>query len=279
MFLCYVDESGFNGKKLDKKQLIQVMVGILVNLYNFHKTDNEFKEIFKIIQGKIKINEIKGSEIYRGRNKWKGIKPSVRDKIIGLYIQWLNHRKHKIILSIVDNKKFFDIKNQNSRFKDYFNKLPYPWLLSAFHISLVIQKNNRKIKNNKGRTLLIFDEEDSFENELQKLIFNPPPFSDEFVPFDKKKEKYRLNQIIDTAYFVKSHYSSLAQAADIVSFLFRLYFELTNKYRKEAYKGEKDKIYKWIQSINNNSLIQFKSIYPKPSKSRPFIKFLHAVKP
>ena len=209
MFLCYVDESGFNGKKFNSEQPVQTMVGIFPNIYNYHKTDTEFKDVFEIISQQIPIKEIKAADIYRGRKKWKDIDPAIRDRVIDYYINWIRDRNHRFIVNAIDNGVFFDLKKQNSD-QPFFNSFSYPWTLAAFHIALVIQKMNKNKSNNKGKTLLIFDEEDVFEDSLCELIHNPPKFVDEFVPFDAKKEKQRLNQIIDSAYFVRSHHSSMA---------------------------------------------------------------------
>ncbi len=276
MFLCYIDESGFNGRKLNKAQPVQTMVGIFPNLYHFHKSDNEFKKVFDIIKEKIPIKEIKGSEIYRGRGSWKKkkIPPETRDKVIEYYLRWLASRNHKVIITAIDNECFFKTQ-EKGEYKDYFSFLQYPWLLSALHIAMVVQKLNKNLKSNKGKTLLVFDEEDTFEDELQELIFNPPEFVDEFVFFNERQEKYRLNQIIDSAYFVKSHHSSLAQVADIVAFLYKTYLELHYYEFEEAYDGEKKKIAKWIESIKDK-FIPYNNIYPR--KGSRFISFLNEVK-
>jgi len=271
LFLCYVDESGFNGRNFDKSQPVQTMVGIFPNLYHFHKSDNEFKNIFDIIHAKIPIKEIKASEIYRGKGSWKKIKPEIRDKVIEYYLKWLSSRNHKVIVTAVDNRLFFELKSQG-KYNEYFKHIPFPWLLSSLHISLVVQKVNRKIKNNKGKTLLVFDEENTFEDDLAELIYSPPSFIDEFVPFDERFEKYRLNQIIDSAYFVKSHHSSMAQVADVLAFLFRLHLELSYYGKKEAYEGEKEKISNWIDKVKGK-FVKFSTIYP--NKKSPFIRFLN----
>ena len=110
MFLCYVDESGFNGKKLNPAQPVQTMVGIFPNLYNFHKSDSEFKKVFEVINKKISIKELKATEIYRGRGSWKPIAPSLRDKVIEYYLHWVRDRNHKFIVTAIDNAEFFKIK-------------------------------------------------------------------------------------------------------------------------------------------------------------------------
>ena len=247
------------------------MAGVFPNLYNFHKSDAECKEILDIIKAKISLSEIKARDIYRGNGVWRQVSPEIRDKVIEFYLQWLIDRNHKVIISAIDNKKFFDIKKK-SEFKIIADKIKYPYLLGGLHIALVIQKENRKKDSNKGKTLLIFDQEDEFENDLTELIFQPPDFIDEFVDFDAKKEKSRLNQIIDTAFFVRSHHSAMAQVADVVSYLFRLNIELNDYGHSEKYKGETKKISKWINLISSQLIVTY------PKKQTKFLDFINSTK-
>lgn len=274
MFLCYVDESGYTGNKFNPKQLIQVMVGIFPNAYSYHKSDAEFKEIFNIINQQVPVSEIKSSEIYGGRKSWKNIRPDIRDEVIKFYFDWIRQRKHKLIIVAIDNKKFFEEKNSGNIFTNIF---PAPWALGGFHIALVIQKLNRKEKNNKGKTILIFDEQKEYRNILSELIANPPDIADQFVEFDARREKKRLNQIIDTAFFVKSHHSTMAQVADIGAFFFRKHLELEFYKKRESYSGEKEKIKKWIDPIKDK-FIPFSKIYLKTNTNyNLFIKRVKAI--
>jgi len=274
MFLCYADESGFNGKKYNPQQPIQVMVAIFPNVYNFHRTDSEFRDVFNLINKKIPISEIKGEQIYRGKRSWGSVSYELRDKVIEFYINWIKSRNHKLIVTAIDNKAFFDFRKSEPS-NPFIEKIQYPYLLAGLHIAMVIQKMNRNREKNKGKTLIIFDEQDKFESQLADLIFNPPVFIDDFVVFDIRKDKYRLCQIIDTAFFVKSHHSSMAQVVDIVAYLFRLYIEFTAYGAVEAYEGEFVKISNWIDQIKNK-FVPFNKIYPKANK--PFLQFLNSVK-
>ena len=175
MYLCYVDESGFNGKKCNKDQPVQAMIGIFANVYNYHKSDSEFKKVFEIISRTIPIKELKAADIYRGRKSWREIDPKTRDRVIDYYINWICKRHHNFIVTAIDNKIFFELKKRNNH-HIFFNDFPYPWILSAFQIALVTQKLNRNKSNNKGKTLLIFDEEDVFADHLCELIHTPPRF-------------------------------------------------------------------------------------------------------
>jgi len=272
--MCYADESGYNGKKFNPKQPVQTMVGIFPNLYNFHRSDSEFKTVFSIIKKKIPISEIKAQQIYRKKKCWASVEPEIRDRVIDYYFDWIKKRNHKFIVVAVDNKKFFSLRNKHPKNK-ILKAIEYPYIFSGIHLALVVQKINRNLRKNKGKTILIFDEQKDFSNSLPKIIFDPPNFIDEFVSFDQRKEGARLSQIVDTAFFVHSHHSSMAQLVDIVAYFYRLYLELNFYKIPEAYCGEKQKINNWIDSIKDK-FIDSSKVYPKGKHG--FLKFIHTVK-
>ena len=249
------------------------MVGVLVNLYNYHKTHNEFQDVFNIIQKEIPIKEIKAEEIYRGKKLWHDIKPETRDAVIEYYLDWVSSRPSvKFIITAVDNKNYFQLKKDNPNL-EFFSSLPCPYTFAGLHIAITLQKINKNIEENKGKTILIYDEEDEHEDHLSEIIFNPPNFIDEFVEFDSKKEN-RLDVIIDSAYFVKSHHSSMAQIADLAAYFIRLYFEL-NYYGFQGYTGETQKANSWVNIILKNA-ISLKKLYSKNPKTN-FLKFIKNV--
>ena len=274
MYLCYADESGYSGSKHDPQQPVQVTAAILPNVYNFHRSDSEFRDVFKIIKKHIPIAELKCQQIYRGRGSWRGVAADVRDEVIQFYLDWISSRNHKFIVTAIDNGAYFDLRNQSPD-DSFVQVIPYPYLLAGLHTALVIQKLNRTKPQNKGKTLLIFDQQDQFSDELTNLIFDPPDFIDDFVVFDEKKENCRLCQIIDTAFFVKSHQSSMAQVVDIVAYLVRLDLELRAYGVDQAYPEERDKITGWISQIRDRFL-PFNTVYPR--KRKPFVDFLNSVK-
>jgi len=274
MFLSYADESGYNGSSFNPAQPVQAMAAMLPNVYNFHRSDSEFTEIFEIINERIPIDEIKAEQIYRGRGSWANVQPDVRDRVIDFYLRWIASRNHKLIVTAIDNRAYFDLYAADSG-TQFMITLPCPYLLAGLQTALVIQKLNRTKKKNKGKTLLVFDEQEEFSADLPTLIFDPPPFVDEFVQFDPKKEKTRLNQIVDTAFFVKSHHSSMAQVVDVVAYLVRLKLELASYGMPEAYHGELAKVEAWLQRIEIK-FVPMKTVYPKAKK--PFLEFIRSTR-
>jgi len=274
MFLCYADESGYTGRKYDKSQPVFTLAAIFPNIYNYHKSDSEFKQVFDIIKSRIPIDELKCHQIYRGRGSWENIEPEIRKKVIEFYLAWICKRNHRLIIISIANEIFFKLINDKLKI-EYTKYFPCPYVFAGFHLSLIIQKLNRKLEKNKGKTLLIFDEQKEFSNCLSEVIFNPPSFIDEYVTFEEKKEKSRLNQIIDSAFFVHSHHSSMAQVVDIVAYLFRLYIELNYYGFKESYPGEKAVINSWISKIKPKFL-PVSIIFPK--KKSNYIAFVNSIR-
>lgn len=264
MYLCYVDESGYCGSHVDDTQPLQVMAGVYVNLYNFHRTDSEFRRIFEIIHERVPLVEIKARDIYRGKGSWSGIDPKDRDRVIEYYLDWVRSRNHKVILLTVDNSKFFARLQSDSQ-NPYLSTLRNPWMLSAFHMSLVVQKLGKSQPRNKGKAFLVFDEEHEHSDDLENLISDPPDFVDEYVPFNPKRAEERLDQIVDTAYFVKSHHSSMAQVADVIAYIFCRYLQLTAYSQPEAYWGEITKIANWID-ILKSTVVSDSTVYPRRGK-------------
>lgn len=274
MFLCYADESGYAGSKHNPEQPVQVMAAIFPNAYSFHRSDSEFRDVFDIINTYIPISELKCEQIYRGRKAWSKVHFDVRDEVIEFYLSWIASRTHKFVVTAIDNAEYFSLRDKVPE-DPFITEISYPYLLAGLHTALVIQKLNRSKKKNKGKTLLIFDQQDEFVDRLTSLIFEPPEFIDDFVQFNSKKENCRLCQIVDTAFFVKSHQSSMAQVVDIVAYLFRLHLELTAYGAEEKYDGERDKIAGWISQIADK-FIPLNIVYPRNKK--PFVQFLNAVK-
>jgi hypothetical protein len=274
MFLCYGDESGFNGRAFNPDQPVQVVGAICPNVYNLHRTEDEFNLNMDILhQNNISVDELKAEQIYRGRGPWRNVHHRFRDQFIESYLVWIRDRKHTILISAVDNGKYFEFANS---YPDHpcIQALPYPYLAGALHVAMMVQKMNRGQAKNKGRTILIFDEQKDFERAVADLIYNPPDFTDSFCNYVSGKDKARFGQIVDTAYFVSSHHSCMAQLADTISYITRLYFELNHYGFNEAYDGEREKINRWYQIIEDKHR-GFNFAFPH--RRGPFFDFLSAV--
>jgi Protein of unknown function (DUF3800) len=228
MKLCYVDESG--NQPTDP---CLVMVGVLADAIRLHRTREEFGEIFDEVEGFFtdSLKEIKGAKMLSGRDRWRKIDPENRKRIAEKFCGWLKGRKHHIALSAVDRKKH-DLL-QHSLLPDFCGD---PWLMAATHIALQVQKVNQSLRNNKGVTFLIFDENKAKADTLAELLWDPPAWTDDY--YGKKKKEEGLDQLIDSAFTVKSHHAGLVQVADVFAFIVRPYCELRDFGHSEEWTGE-----------------------------------------
>ena len=218
------------------------------------------------------MEELKAEEIYRGRGPWATVDGNLRHEIFARYFHWLVSRKHRIVLSLIDNNHFFELKDDGDSIAQC---LGFPYVAGALQLALAIQKYNQGKKKNKGKTILIFDEQTEFESMVQDLLSRPPEFTDGFYGY-RSKDKIKLNQIVDTAYFVKSHYSFVIQTADTVSYATRHYLQLTRYGLDESYAGELSRISGWFNMILER-LIPTKHSYP--NKSGDIFEFYRRVAP
>ena len=86
-------------------------------------------------------------------------------RLIELVISWMCERKHKVAFGAVSKSKLeanrtaFDLEG----FQDSSE-----WCIAAMHLILGLQRQHQKEKNNKGHTLMVFDQVKE-QNELLKM--------------------------------------------------------------------------------------------------------------
>lgn len=229
MKLCYVDESG-----MQEADPVLVMVGIVVDGQRLNRTREDLAEIFGEIQGMFPeaLKELKGTKIFYGRDRWREVLPDVRKRIFEFLCGWLAERKHHLALAAVDktsHKALID-GGLAPEIKD-------PWLAAALHIALQIQKAHQGQAKNKGQTFLVFDENKSKVDYLPQLLYDPPMWSDSY--YGRGEKQAQLDQVIDAAFFVKSHHAGLVQVADLFAFVFRRLAELADYGSPEVFDGER----------------------------------------
>jgi hypothetical protein len=232
MKFCYVDESLDNAS--DK---LQVMVGIVADAQRLNRSRGEFFEIFSLVEGTYPeaLKELKGSRIFYGHGGWRDVPPELRKAVFRLFCEWIGERKHSLALSAIDIGRF-----NASLPGNYPDPLRDLWVAGAVHIALQLQKLHQTLKKNKGHTVLIFDENKVKADRLNEVLFAPPAWTETY--YAKRKKQTPLDQIIDSAFFTKSHHAGLAQVADLFAFVLRRFAELTQYGAEPVYRGEGDDI-------------------------------------
>lgn len=270
MYVCYVDESGHNGKKFNPNQPVEVLCGVVTDVTKLFKTQRELAFILKFLQKKgIPLSELKASDAYRGRKHWSEVNFKVRDKIFEMVIDWAEERSCKFIVCPIDTKKYFDRKASGCETSKYIG---YPYEAGALNIVLAIERLHKAKKKNKGKTIIVYDEQHAHDTSFIKILENDLSFTDSYTGYKiKPRAKHqdpRLNQIIDVPHFSKSHLSVLIQLADWVAFIVNTYLLLKVYGFKEKYPGELAKIERWYCRIGS-SLVPHTGIDPPVKTGLP----------
>lgn len=233
------------------------MVGVIVDAQRLRRSQVEFKDLHSALMKYTgnSLSELKGVDLYRGRNDWRKVRGETRGAIIDEICTWFCDQKHSLALASINRELF-----EKSEIKKYCDD---DWLVAALHIALQIQKSNQKIKRNKGRTILVFDDNRIREDKLSQLLFDPPDWSDDF--YGKSAKQGKIDQIIDTPFFGRSHHIGLVQIADFFAYLLRRYFELEDLGLPEQFPGERE--YANRRALQLGSRLIAKSLrWPKGSK-------------
>ena len=235
MKVCYVDDSGN-----PSQDRIFVMVGIVADAIRLNKSSRECTKLFEdvrtlvTIEGKQSPQELKGSRILYGKDAWKHVNATKRKQVFADLSAWLRERKHDIVISAVDTNKCDDALKVKYQVPDELSK--HLWVAAGLNIALQIQTKHRGEQSNKGNTFLFIDDNCQKLPELCKILWAPHDWLKGFYPLEKKEEL--LDQIIDTAFAVRSHHCSLAQAADLLAFVVRRHFELETNASPHAWDEE-----------------------------------------
>lgn len=281
MYFCYIDESGHCGTKLDENQPVEVLVGVVQDATKIHKTNREHSNYLRELLHKhgVDVTELKSAQIFRGRRQWGKVDPETRKQVFRELLKWVNERSCKLIVCPVDSGKFFALKENNNAFAQ---KLCFPYEAGALNVILALQRLKYGSPNNKGKTVVIMDEEGEHDKRLIRILSDDLSFTDAYtqikVPRKKAtKELERLCQIIDIPFFSKSEHSQLIQIADLVAFVVSRYIQLRSFGVAPSFSEETQVIEEFYLGIKP-SLITPAHINP-PNKEDALVSFYRDIRP
>ncbi|HFD87330.1 MAG TPA: DUF3800 domain-containing protein, partial [Gammaproteobacteria bacterium] len=237
---AYVDESGCS----DEGDVF-VMAGLLIDAYRLRKYTSKFDASLNEFLAKHPgaPKELKTKAFINGKGGWNKVSPDERKAFLS-----------DMCSIAVDCAKIFAFGMSFQAFGSACASGKYTvpcsanyWALSGMFICGLIQKKMQIIKNNKGLTVLIFDDNRAHMPKVSDGLYLADPWFDGLYQQSKKvrgktkwldlKEEDRFDHIVNTAFAIKSEHSSLIQIADAVSYVYRRHLELTTE--SEVYAGEK----------------------------------------
>lgn len=252
MYICYVDESGHCGTKFNPNQPVEVLCGVITDVTKLFKSQREHQALLSDLG----LEELKSANAYRGRKEWQAVSPPERVALFEKVLNWASERSAKFIVAPIDSKKFFDRKAHGCPFSAH---LEYPYEAGALNVILAVQRLQKNKARNKGKTIVIFDEQSGHDESFLRTIADDLSFTDGYtgytVPKKGPPKVPRLNEIVDVPHFSKSHLTMLIQVADLAAFIVNRYLLLALFGEAEAYAGEAARLKSWYEQIGANRVV------------------------
>jgi len=242
MKFVYTDESGS-----EDQSDVFVICGLMVDAYKLRKKTAEFDQMLRnfLARHPRAPEEIKTSRFINGKGGWNSINPDERK----------NFLKDVCSLAVDNGGKLFGIALSMSALRSDSSQQFNPpfkenyWLAGGMYICCLIQKKMQKIPSNKGLTVLIIDDNKTGMSQLSDALYHPDPWYDGLYQLQANKsarnrwppikESARFDQIINSAYAIKSQHSSLIQVMDAICYIYRRHLEIDSN-GEESWLGEKD---------------------------------------
>lgn len=239
MKFIYVDESGAR----DQGDVF-VMSGLMVDAYKLRKKTADFDAKLEAIfaQHPGTRGDLKTKRFINGAGAWSQV-PAQQRKNFLREICELAVAKGGKVYAVALSYDRLDVALAAGHGHPFANSY---WITGAMFVSSLVQKKMQGVANSKGLTVFIMDDNKLEMANLSDGLYKCSEWYDglyqrrgtkrgKSVWLDRKP-KDRFDQIINTAFAIKSDHSSLVQVADALSWVYRRHLEL--KSQAEAYAGE-----------------------------------------
>jgi hypothetical protein len=240
MKFIYVDESGSR----DEGDVF-VMCGLMVDAYKLRKKTADFDKMLAdfLANHPGDHTELKTKRFINGKGGWNNVAPDDRKAFLTDICR----------LAVANGGKLFGIGLSFQSLDEMIaagHGQPFGnsyWLAGGMFTSALVQKKMQNVGSSKGLTVVIMDDNKVEMPQLSDGLYNASPWFDGLYQVRGKKRgktlwlprtaKDRFDQIINTAFAIKSHHSSLVQVADAICYVYRRHLELASQ--AEAWAGEK----------------------------------------
>ena len=239
MKFIYADESGSR-----EEGDVFVMCGLMVDAYKLRKKTADFdaklEAIFALHPGT--RGDLKTKRFINGAGAWSQVDPLERKTLLREICE----------LAVANGGKLYSLALSFQRFDEAAaadHGQPFDvnsWVGAAMFVSALVQKKMQTVAKSKGLTVVIMDDNKKGMPHLSDGLYSgndwyDPLYQSRGTKKGKKvwvdrRPKDRFDQIINTAFAIKSDHSSLVQVADALSWVYRRHLELMDQ--AEAYDGE-----------------------------------------
>jgi hypothetical protein len=239
MKFIYADESG--GREEGD---VFVMCGLMVDAYKLRKKTADFdaklETIFALHPGT--RGDLKTKRFVNGAGAWNQVDAQERKNLMREICQ----------LAVENGGKVYGLGLSFQRFDQAAaagHGQPFAanyWVGTAMFVSALVQKKMQGVAKSKGLTVVIMDDNKKGMPHLSDGLYKANSWYDALYQYRVTKKgkkvwqdrtpKDRFDQIINTAFAIKSDHSSLVQVADAISWVYRRHLELADQ--PEAYAGE-----------------------------------------
>jgi len=239
MKFIYADESGSR-----EEGDVFVMCGLMVDAYKLRKKTADFdaklEAIFALHPGT--RGDLKTKRFINGAGAWSQVDPAERKALLRDICE----------LAVANGGKLYGLALSFQRFDQAAENghgQPFDtnsWAGAAMFVSALVQKKMQAVAKSKGLTVVIMDDNKKGMPHLSDGLYAGSAWYDPLYQYRVSKknkmvwkdrtQKDRFDQIINTAFAIKSGHSSLVQVADALSWVYRRHLELME--HLEAYDGE-----------------------------------------
>ncbi|MFP1630963.1 DUF3800 domain-containing protein [Zhengella sp. ZM62] len=239
MKFIYFDESGSK----DEGDVF-VLCGLMVDAYKLRKKNADFDIMFAELLERHPGSgtELKTKRFINGRGGWSEVPAQERKEFL----------RDVCRLAVSNGGKLFGIGLSFEAF-DAAREAGYGhpfgsnyWVASSMFASALVQKKMQGVKNGKGLTVVIMDDNKADMPKLSDGLYKAEEWYDALYQIRQKrrgksvwvarKANNRFDHIINTAFAIKSDHSSLVQVADAICYVYRRNLELMTA--AEEWEGE-----------------------------------------
>lgn len=241
MKFIYIDESGDRGQGD-----VFVMCGLMVDAYNLRKKTADFDEKLEALFARHPgtRTELKTKRFINGGGAWRQIDAEERKDFLTEVCELAVHNSGTIFgIGLAFSN--FDTAAAAGHGQPFGNNY---WLSGATFTSSLVQKKMQSLKNRKGLTVVVMDDNKAEMPQFSDALYQCDPWYDGLYQLQKRRRGQtvwenrtagnRFDHIINTSFAIKSNHSSLVQVADAIAYVYRRHLELTTV--PEAYEGEQE---------------------------------------